>query len=389
MAATALIVYDQGGPGPAGEAFEGTLAGGAVTVTNDDNTDVASWAITLLDVPPGSALVPGVLGTADSGTPSANFTPDVAGTYRVLLDVYASAGLTGQTSQDIRDFGVRNARGIIIPAYQKNPDPLPLPSSGASNAKPDEQNYGGQGRGWTGDGSDGLMHQFMTTYDDLPFQTVTSTPVNLTATGAPLVYVDHVTVGADTTVNLPDGSTMRVGQRIRVIARTGTFNTIVGLPGAHTINGSLTSWTLLPGMGATFVYMGSSNYVVVDASLDRYERSVVASTEDTDQTGFVTIGATYVDLGDFPNLNGVTWRAIIETTNASDAAEIRLFNVTTASVVASSTLSTTSITPVLVSSAVTLAAGANLYEAQLRLQTTGAPNRAACKQAQLILEWFQ
>jgi len=64
--------------------------------------------------------------------------------------------------------------------------------------------------------------------------------------------------------------------------------------------------------------------------------------------------------------------------------------VTAAAVVASSTLSTTSLIPVLVSALVTLpVSGANLYEAQLRLQTTGTPNRATCKQAQLIVDWLQ
>ena len=189
---------------------------------------------------------------------------------------------------------------------------------------------------------------------------------------------------------MPSGSAMRVGQRIRVASDySGTFTVTVDLPALHTINSSLSTWTLLPGMTVEFVYTGSNNYLVADASFDRYERTVVASAEDTDATGFVTIGATYLNPANFPNLVGVTWQAILETTDGGDAAEARLFNVTTATVVASSVVSTTSLTPVVVSAAITLTAGNNLYEAQLRLQTTGSPNRATCKQAQLILEWFQ
>lgn len=384
---TALIIFDQTGPGPAGEALEGTLAGGAVTVTNDDNTGVASWTITLLDAPPNSTTYPSpptVLGAAVSGTPSASFTPDVPGSYRIKLEV-VDGSLT--TDIDIRNFGVRNGRNIIIPPYQQIPPPRPLTGP---LAKPDEQNYGGQGRGWAGSGVDGQLQEFMTSYDDVPRVVVSSTSHNVDPDGAPMIYVDHVTAGADVTVTMPDGSLMRPGQRVLVVSRnSGSFNTIIAVPALHSINETFSTWTLRPGMTAEIVFINGSDYIAADASLDRYERSVVANTTDTDQTGFVSIGATYIDTADFVNLNGVTWEAIIETTNVADAAEIRLYNVTTAAVVAGSTLNTTSLTPVLVSAPITLAAGANLYEAQLRLTTTGTPNRATCKQARVILEWFQ
>lgn len=384
---TALIIFDQTGPGPAGEALEGTLAGGAVTVTNNDNTGVVSWTITLLDAPPNSTTYPStptVLGSAVSGTPSANFTPDVAGSYRIQLEV-VDGGLVSDI--DIRNFGVRNGRNIIIPPYQQVPPPRPLTGP---LAKPDEQNYGGQSRGWAGDGASGQLQEFMTTYDDIPRVVVSSTSYFIDPDDPPMIYVDHVTAGGDVTVTMPDGSLMRQGQRVLVVSRnSGSYNTIIAVPALHTINETFTTWTLRPGMTAEIVFINGSDYIAADASLDRYERSVVANTADTDQTGFVTIGATYIDTGDFVNLNGVTWEAIIETTNAADAAEIRLYNVTTAAVVASSTLSTTNLTPTLVSAAITLDSGPNLYEAQLRLQTTGAPNRATCKQARVILEWFQ
>jgi len=386
MAAVALIILDQTGPASAGEALEGTLVGGATTVTNSDNTDVDSWTITLLDAPPDSATYPAppvVLGSAVSNTPSASFTPDVAGSYRIGLEV---VDVGAASDLDIREFGVRNARNIIIPPYQQVPAPLPLTGFGS---KPDEQNYGGQTKGWAGDGSSGQLREFMTTYDDLPFTTVSTTPHVMTALDAPMVFVDTGAVGADTTVTLPAGSAMRVGQRIRVVARnTGAFTTTVDLPVAHTINGTLATWTLLPGMGAEFVYRGTSDYLVVGSSRHEIERSVVASLEVTDQTGFAAIGAAYLDPADYPNLIGVSWRAVIETTDGADAAEIRLYNITTSSVVASSTLSTAALIPTVVSSAITLATGPNLYEAQLRLQTTGSPNLATCKQAQLIFDKF-
>lgn len=390
MAAVALIIFDQTGAGPAGEALEGSIAGGAVTVTNNVNTDVLSWRITLLDVPPGSALVAGtVLGTANSATPSATFTPDVAGSFRIMLEVFAAAGLTGQKDTDIRNFGIRNARGIIIPPYQKSPDPLPLPSSGQPSAKPDEQNYGGQTRGWTGNRGDGQLEQFFLTYDDPIPRSVTTTPFSALVGQEPLYVVNLTSIGGNGVFDLPSAN-LRVGLRIHVVAFGGAATNIVTVnpPGGHNIAG-LSSVAMFSGGSGVFVYQGGTSWVMLGAKRDRYERSIVASLESTEQTGFTAIGSTIIDPAEFVNTSSVVWQAIIETTNAADPAEIRLFNVTTSTVVGSSVLSTASLSPVLVSAAVTLAAGVNLYEAQLRLQATGTPNRATCKQAQLIISWLQ
>ncbi len=379
--ATALIVFNQGGPGTPGEAFEGTVAGGLVTVTNDNNTGVTSWTITLLDVPPDSALVPGVLATAVSGTPSASFTPDVPGSYRIRLDVLAGAAL----DTDIRNFGIRNARGVIVPPYQQLPTPLPLVGPGS---KPDEQNYGGQSRGWTGTRTDGQLEEFFATYDDLPIRSLTATPFTAAVSHQqPLYYVDLVTIGASAVFNLPSGA--RVGQRFRVVAGAGSSNTVtVAPPGGHSID-SFANIVMLSGTSGTFVYRGGTNWTAFGSTRDVYERTLVGGVEDTDSTGFQTIGSTAIDTGSYPNTLSVSWQALIETTSALDAVEIRLYNVTTAAVIAGSVLSSTSLTPVLVSASISLTSGLNIYEAQLRLQSTGTPNRATCKQAQVVISWLQ
>lgn len=385
MAAVALIVFDQGGAGPAGEAFEGTVAGGAVTVTNDVNTDVMSWSIDLLDAPPDSGLAPGNLGMADTGMPTAMFTPDVPGSYRILLDVWDAAAQAGVRDRHILNFGIRNARGHIIPPFQRLPDPLPLLGSGQPGEKPDEQNYGGQLRGWSGDRTDGQLEDFFATYDDQPFLPV-ATSIMLSAVGEPPLYlVDLIAAGMSVTLTLPMGA--RPGQRFRIMAlRSASTDTVtVAAPGGHTING-LPSVILRAGESGVFVFQGGMLWAWFGAIYQAEPVSIAQGVEDTDLTGFSAVGATVVDPADFPNSGGTaTWQAIIETTDMADAAEIQLFNLTTASIVAGSVLSTTSLTPVLVTAAVTLAAGANLYEAQLRLVTTGAPNRATCKQAQLLI----
>jgi hypothetical protein len=260
MAVTALIQFNQGGPGTAGQAFEGTIAGGLVTVTNDDDTGVSTFTFTMLDVPPTSAVPTGVM-TTGAPPSSATFTPDVPGTYRVQLEV-----TDGTPDVDIRCFGVRNARGVIVPPYQRNPDPKPLPGSGYPGEKPDEQNYGAQARGWSGDTASGQLEQFFNTYDDVAPLTLTSTPFTATATNEePLYVVDLATIGSNAVFNMP-ASGWRVGQKFRVRTTGNTvYHVTVNMPGGHTLDGE-SSLALADGEGAVFIYIGSSKWVVIPGS---------------------------------------------------------------------------------------------------------------------------
>src|SRR3569832_1699074 len=92
--AAALIQFTQGAhTDSAGKAVLGAFGDfSAVTVTNGNNTGVVSWKIFLLDAPPDSTTFavgsqPQVLAQASDNTPTATFTPDVAGTYRVMLEL--------------------------------------------------------------------------------------------------------------------------------------------------------------------------------------------------------------------------------------------------------------------------------------------------------------
>lgn len=386
MAVTALIVFDQGGPGTAGEAFEGTVAGGVVTVTNDDNTNVASWVISLVDVPPDSALTTGVLATADSATPSATFTPDVPGSYRIDMLVYDAAGLTGSYSEDIRNFGIRNVRGIILPPYQKNPDPLPLIGSGDPRAKPDEQNYGGQLRGWAGNRASGQLEQFFQTYDDLAVTTVTSGTFTAAASGEPPVYfVDLATIGASSLFTLPSGA--RVGQRFRIIVGPGLLPTDrihVNAPIGHSFfPGGPPILYVSAFESIDCIYIGSSTWVTQGGNLRFTKRTLVAGTQTTTLTGFVTIGAFYFN-PDEVNFLGppvVDFEAQAEAATGTETAVLRLYNVTTSAVVSGSTLSTSAtIDTHLIASSVVLDYSASVYEVQLQ-STLG--NAVTCHEAHL------
>ena len=157
MAATALIKFTQGlNVGPDGEALVGEI-GISVYLSNVDNTDVASWRFDLMYADPGSALYADIgtdFASGSSSTPAAQFTPDVPGSYRWVLNVWSVPGQVGAPSSvDIRVFSVAEANGLIVPPPQLWPLPLPDPRSGAPTAKPNEMNFGGQPFGWAGAGT--------------------------------------------------------------------------------------------------------------------------------------------------------------------------------------------------------------------------------------------
>lgn len=405
MAATALIRFTQNAsPGTSGQAYIGTT-GAVVTVTNAVNTDVASWKIELAYAPPGSSLavVPGTfttLATASNSTPTATFTPDVAGgSYRIVLTVYAGAGLTGQTNVDIRNFIVPTPRrSFIVPPYQKLPDPLPLPPSGEADAKPDEMNYGGQSFGWAGDSSQNGLHQILTTLDlgmtHSVGSVVTSSPTTIATGFSPrTIPVDTANISwpsSNGTINIPAG--LPVGYVINVHDSTGSGQTkpiTIAFLSGETAHG-LSSFQLARNYGtASMVKISSTTWMLHGAKVIREERTLLAGLYTTGLVGFQAVGAASINPADYPNLISANFRALVETSNAADAVEVRLFNSTTAATISGSTLSSTSIQPALLSANVTLTSGANVYEIQIRLTTTGNPNQAACKQSQIVFTWLQ
>jgi hypothetical protein len=119
----------------------------------------------------------------------------------------------------------------------------------------------------------------------------------------------------------------------------------------------------------------------------------VSGAQSTGTTAFTGIGLIRFNPNHyFPTLDGgstkrIKFKAYLESTNGL-TAQIRLYDLTSASVVTSSTLSTSSATPVLLSSvdiSGNLAAGAEHdYEVQIAL--VGSPtagDQATCKMAQL------
>lgn len=133
MSAPAKIKFSQGATlPPAGEALDGVVAV-AVTAVNNDNTDIVSWAWSLEDVPAGSALVVGSLGTVAAMTP---FVPDVTGSYLVKLVTTDNVGLV---TADYRAVMVKQT-ATWANRY--------LPASFARALAETSHNINGQTRGW-------------------------------------------------------------------------------------------------------------------------------------------------------------------------------------------------------------------------------------------------
>lgn len=401
MTVTALMKFTQGpNTDVAGRAVIGTLASvdGPVTVTNDDNTNVNSWEIILLDAPSKSSTYPvgsqpQVLASAVSNTPSANFSPDVPGTYRVLMDVIDNGGVR---NRDIRCFGVPDERGVIEPPYQKNPDPLPITLPGIltpisdPEIKPDEQNYGGQPRGWAGDLSSGQLATFFQNYKDSRIELVTATPFNPTVDQPELILVNTTTIASASVVNLP--GTTRVGQLWVVQdAQDDAFiyPITVNLPGGTTFpDGSSTSKEIFADGGRVKVRRISPTLWVVEENTNREEYIELFSGQDStsNTAGYDRASSKTIDPTKFPPGARFVFEAMMETTNISNAHNVRLFNLSAASVVGTPLVSN-SLTPELQSETfevpADLPASAQIYEVQHQMAAGAGPDEVTLSSAQL------
>ncbi len=113
------------------------------------------------------------------------------------------------------------------------------------------------------------------------------------------------------------------------------------------------------------------------------EKALVAGNQNTDQLTFQSIGGIKLTATEATSLAACVFRVVAFATSAADACEVRLFNVTDAAVVASSTLSFTNTTSAELTAAIAIPAGAKVYEVQMRLATTGSPNRGVVLGARL------
>jgi hypothetical protein len=226
MAATALIKFTQGLTiGANGQALKGVI-GTAVNVLNSDNTDVASWQIDLVYVDPSSAVVPATpYAFDDSGSvASATFTPDVRGSYRFVLKVWDVPNRIGDPiDTDIRVFAVPEVNGLVVPAAQLWPRPLPPIASGEPGAKEAEFNFGGQTYGWAGNGiNDGLLGELIRRIDHLS-SSYHQESLPVTVDGQTAFTLSSATTSNTTVQMYLNGAKMQYGVDYSVSGATVTY----------------------------------------------------------------------------------------------------------------------------------------------------------------------
>ena len=106
--------------------------------------------------------------------------------------------------------------------------------------------------------------------------------------------------------------------------------------------------------------------------------NLASSIFDTQLTTFTTVASVALDGSHFVNGSVVQFECVLETDNAADQAEVMLYNRTAGLGVA--TISTAVTSPTIVTAPLTIGVdilnAPNIYEVQVRLVTTGAPNTA-------------
>jgi len=133
-----------------------------VTCANGDNSGVVSRLWTLKSVPIDSALVAGTTAVTETFA----FTPDVDHAYLVRLVVTAA---DGSVAIDERAFGVPNADGCLVPAFQ---------GAGAAH------NFAGNARGWAGTESVKMV-DWLLNHGSLPLVTTISVSIFYVTTSYP------------------------------------------------------------------------------------------------------------------------------------------------------------------------------------------------------------
>lgn len=391
MAVVASTKFDQAGGASAvaGRALRGVLDGTAndvVTVTNGDNTDVNSWEMELLYVPPTSGVALGVFASGVSPTPSGVFTPDVPGCYRVQLTV---RDISAFPDVDIRNFAIANFRGHVTPPYQKNPDPIDL------DLKADELNFSAQVFGWAGDRLEGLFESYFDTFEDKFPQTVTATPFTAAADHsdpanfpANLWLVDTTTIAGASVFNLPSGA--RDGQVFAVKDnQNDAFNNPITLtlPGGDQFEDATTERVIFANGGRIVIMKltGVSWRILENTNREEWI-DLFAGQDSTSNNGFTRVASKNFDPDLFPLSARFVLEAIMETTDAGNTHEVQLFNITLAAAV-STPIGSVSLTPELNADTLVspgdLAAGSNVYELQHRMASGSGPDEVTISSAHL------
>lgn len=118
--------------------------------------------------------------------------------------------------------------------------------------------------------------------------------------------------------------------------------------------------------------------------------TITAATEgSTSSTMYQRIGGFSLNIDEYSGKNlEVSFEALLETTDISHYAYLRIYDVTGGSVVGTDPLfSSRSLIPEKHSDTLSLGAGDRVYEVQLRMDSGASPDVVSCAAARLNLSW--
>lgn len=209
-------------------------------------------------------------------------------------------------------------------------------------------------------------------------QVATVTP---TQDGVYIVRLTRTDVGNGTTVDIQFfGIEDSEGHHLPVAGMSGNITNVGGSP------------TLAQAAG----WMGredASTNVLLDAYLRWCKAAaknvqnfpIVAGKQVADSDSWLAVGSLQIDPSQYPSYATADFEVALSVTSGQ-TTEVRLYNITDAGVVASSTQTSTSTSTEIKSATVTLPSASKLYEVQLRLASpNGGSDEAVCSGARLIL----
>jgi len=393
--AVATIQITQGAVvGGSGESVLGFDTTTAITLTDDGGAGAPSYLWECISFPGPDSAAPTI---ANNGTQVGTITPGGGGLTDglYLIRLTRDDPVDGVTT-DVRFFGIEDADGLSLPVAGVNRN---------------NSNVGGsalaQEAGWFGrqDASTNvLMDAFLRLRRKREGKYVGLGEVVVHVAGTPVTtsytydatnpFVDLTLTGAGTYTADLDAAGAEEGAvfRFLVTYNTGAGNFAIKDSGGPNILGLVAPPSGSASYEATCRFDGSdwvlaSVTLVAAQALARSEEFVgVASVAQTDQGTFQRIGTLRIDPSLFPTAQA-RFEASFETTDGTNAAEVRLYNVTDIAVIASSTFSTTSTTSDTQGATVTLPGTQKDYEVQLRLTAGDPAERASCTRARVTLTW--
>jgi len=394
----ATIQITQGATvGGSGESIIGFDATTLITMTDDGGAGATSYLWEVISFPAPDAAAPTI------GTPAAQvstITPPGGGLTDGVYLVRLTRDDPGDgISTDVKFFAVEDG------------DTLSLPSPGQNR---NNSNVGGavaaQDAGWFGSTA-GSTNVFLDAFLRLrrlregkylglvgQVNHVSGTPVVDNFTWGTNDPFQEITVnGAGTytadldVADAQEGSTFRF--QIEYFAGAGNFLIIDGGGPA------LLSLTAPP--AGSLVYEADAYFDGTDWKLrgvrvqdEAFTRNVqnqkeflaVSGVQSSSEDTFQRAGTVRLDPSLLPSSQQITFVASFDTTDAGNAAEVQLYNVTDATVVGSA-FTTTSTVNQTQSAVVTLPASLKDYEIQVRLTSADPAERATVTRAAILATW--